>query len=171
MNSRIKDCASVLNKYKRWLPLSLLGILMLAALIEFAVLGLARRTFVFYAEDGKTMTVEDRMVKRSSSREMNITRYIEEALLGPVSPGSLPLFPQETRLLSLLYQQGVVYADFSKDAALLPIESVSLQDAFAAGEVLINLKILHSGIKRNFPYVREQRFFIDGKAAYPGEFR
>jgi len=171
MNSRLLNCLHFLRTHKKWLPLAFLALVLLTALAEFALLGLARRTFVFYADDGKTATVEERMIKRSSSREVNITRYVEETLLGPVSPGSLPLFPQETRLLSLLYRNGVLYADFSKDAALPPIESALLPDASAAGDVFSNLQILHSGIKRNFPYVKEQRFFIAGKAAYPGEFR
>ncbi|MCL2762561.1 MAG: GerMN domain-containing protein [Treponema sp.] len=177
MNSRIRDCLHFLHTYRKWLPLAFLAILVITALIEFAVLGLARRTFVFYADDGKTITVEERMLRGSArsplhppSREIAITRYVQEALLGPVSPDSLPLFPRETRLLSLLYRNGVVYVDFSKDAALPPIESASL-DASAAGEVFTNLKTLHSGMKRNFPFVKESRFFIAGKAAYPGEFR
>ena len=102
------------------------------------------------------------MLKRSTSRELNITRYVEEVLLGPVSPDSLLLFPRETRLRSLLYRDGVVYADLSKDAALPPVEG---------GEVLTNLKTLYAGIRRNFPFVKDVRFFIAGRAAYNEEFR
>jgi len=102
------------------------------------------------------------MLKRSASRELDITRYVEEALLGPVSPNSLPLFQKETRLRSLLYREGVVYADFSENAVLPPLEG---------GEVFKNLKTLHAGITRNFPFVREARFFIAGRAAYADEFR
>jgi len=146
----------------KWLWLSLLAVLPMVALIDFCALGLARRTYVFYAIDGGAISVEDRMLKRSASREVAITRYVEEALLGPVSPDSLPLFPRETRLRSLLYRDGVVYADLSEDAALSPPEG---------GEVLKNLKTLHAGITRNFPFVREARFFIAGRAAYVAEFR
>ena len=142
---------------KRMWRLFLLVLLGALALIEFNILGLARRTFVFYTIDDGTMTVEDRMLKHSSSQEVNITRYVEEALLGPVSADALPLFPRETRLRSLLYRDGVVYADFSEDAVLAPPEG---------GEVLKNLQTLYTGIKRNFSFVREVRFFIDGKAVY-----
>ncbi|GHV96111.1 hypothetical protein AGMMS50293_24310 [Spirochaetia bacterium] len=144
---------------RRFLLLLILG---LAALVEFFVLGLARRTFVFYAIDNGMITVEDRMLKRSSSREVNVTRYVEEALLGPVSPDLLPLFPRETRLRSLLYRDGVVYADFSANAALPPEEG---------GEALHNLLTLNAGIRRNFSFVKDVRFFIAGKAAYYREFR
>ncbi|MDR0444511.1 MAG: GerMN domain-containing protein [Treponema sp.] len=142
--------------------LLLLVILCLAAVAEFFFLGLARRTFVFYNVDSGVIAVEDRMLKRSPSREINIARYTEEMLLGPVDPDLLPLFPVGTRLKSLLYRNGVVYADFSADAALPPVEG---------GETLKNFKTLHAGILRNFSYVREVRFFIDGAAAYVDEFR
>ncbi|MCL2128417.1 MAG: hypothetical protein FWH38_09195 [Treponema sp.] len=150
-----------------------LVILALAAFAEFCTLGLAKRTFVFYAIDDGAVTVENRMLRVSSenppgaqSREPDITRYVEEALLGPVSPNSMPLFSKETRLRSLLYRDGVVYADLSEEAAL-PLEGSPLQ----GGEVLVSLKTLQAGIRRNFPFVRGARFFIAGKAAYSAEFR
>ena len=152
---------------KRLLPVFLV-ILAAAALIEFLVLGLARKTFVFYAIDSGKASVEERMLKgRSSSREVQIARYVEEALLGPISADSLPLFPRETRLLSLLYRDGVVYVDLSEDAALPPLESASLP----GGEVFASLETLNQGIKRNFSFVKDVRFFIAGKAAFAGKFR
>jgi hypothetical protein len=105
--------------------------------------------------------VEDRMLKRSSSRELDIGRYVEEALLGPISPDSAPLFPRETRLRSLLYRDGVVYADLSEAAALPPLEG---------GGVFRNLYTLYTGIRRNFSFVKGVRFFIAGQAAFPGDF-
>jgi len=137
--------------------LFMLVVITIIALTEFATMGIARRTFVFYTIDNGTLVVEDRMIKRSPSREVNITRYVEEALLGPVSPDLLPLFPRETRLRSLLLRDGVVYVDFSADAALPPEEG---------GETLNNFRTLYSGILRNFSFVRDVRFFVSGKAAF-----
>jgi hypothetical protein len=77
----------------------------------------------------------------------------------------MPLFPRETRLRSLLYRNGVVYLDLSEEAALPPPEG---------GEVFMNMKTLYAGIRRNFPFVRDIRFFIAGRAAYAdaaAEFR
>jgi hypothetical protein len=152
--------------------------LAIAALIEFFTLGLARRTFMFYDIDSGLVIVENRLLpvsrgdalafygsRLSSPRELDITRYVEEALLGPVSSNSMPLFPRETRLLSLLYRNGIVYLDLSEEAALPPPEG---------GEVFMNMKTLYAGIRRNFPFVRDIRLFIAGKAAYAeaaAEFR
>jgi hypothetical protein len=151
--------------------LLLIFILMLSAatLIEYFFLGLARRTFVFYAIDSGVVSVEDRMLKISGrsfmwslSREVDIVRYVEEALLGPVSPGSMPLFPKGTGLRSLMYRNGVVYMDLSEDALLPPLEG---------GEVLVNLVTLCSGIQRNFSFVRDVRPFINGRTVYAVDFR
>jgi hypothetical protein len=132
-----------------------IGILALVALTEFLILGLARRTFVFYTVDTGDIVVEDRMLKHLKSREGDIIRYTEEMLLGPVSPDLLPLFPRETRLKSLLYRNGVVFADFSGDSALPPIEG---------GKTITNFQTFYAGILRNFPYVKDVRFFIEGNA-------
>jgi hypothetical protein len=140
--------------------LALLAALGLAALVEFLVSGLARRTFVFYTIDGGVLTVEDRMLKRGRSKELELTRYVEEAVLGPVSPGLLALFPSGTRLRSLLFREGVVYLDFSEEAALSPNGEGHFRDFYT----------LYSGIKRNFPFVNDVRFFIEGRAAYYEEF-
>jgi len=188
MNDKIKNILVIISRFcmsKRRLLLTALAALALGALVEFLVLGLARRTFVFYTIGSRIVSVEERFLKRSSSREVNITRYVEEALLGPISPDSLPLFPPETRLLSLLYRDGVVYVNLSEDAALpvtlsetgslmpgLPVSDASLQGApLQSGEVFASMETLHSGIKRNFSFVRDLRFFIAGKAAYAGAFR
>ena len=112
------------------------------------------------------LRVSEGNTARSSSGEAEITRYIEEALLGPASPNSRPLFPKETTLQSLLLRDGVVYVDLSEEAATpLP------EDPLHRGGVFINMETLYNGIKRNFPHVRDVRFFIAGKAAYTGRFR
>ena len=141
--------------------LLLIFLLVIIASVEFYNLGLARRTFVFYTVNDGSIVVEDRMIKRSSSREIDIIRYTEEMLLGPVAPDLQPLFPRETRLKSLLYRNGVVYADFTADAEL-PVEG---------GTTVNNFRTLYAGILRNFSFVSDVRFFIDGNAAYTEEFQ
>jgi hypothetical protein len=141
--------------------LLLIVILALVAVTDFLILGLARRTFVFYTISDGVIAVEDRMLKHSQSRENDIIRYVEEALLGPVAQDLLPLFPRGTRLKSLLYRNGVVFADFTELASLPPIEG---------GRTLENFRTLYDSILRNFSYVREVRFFIEGNAIFIEEF-
>ena len=138
------------------------GILLLAAILEYFYLGLARRTFVFYTMSDGVVVVEDRMLKHSQSREGDIIRYVEEALLGPVSPNLLPLFPGGTRLNSLMYRDGIVYADFTSNAAMPPIEG---------GNTLQNFRTLYAGILRNFSFINDVRFFIEGNVIFIEEIQ
>ena len=111
---------------KKRLFSALLVLPVIVAVIEFSVSGLARKTFVFYDIDTGAVSVEDRLLRvsrekpDSRARETNLAKYTEEALLGPVSPNSLPLFPRGTRLRSLFYRDGTVYVDLSEEAALPP---------------------------------------------------
>jgi hypothetical protein len=137
-----------------------LALIFLVALMEFFISGLVRRTFVFYSALEGEVTVEDRMLHRSYSRETDIRRYLDEVLLGPVSPDLDPLFPKETRLRSLLYRDGVVYADFTADAAL-PAER---------GDVFRGFLTLNQGIRRNFSVVKDVKLFIGGVEIFFTEF-
>ena len=140
----------------------LLVLLISLAVVEYYFKGLTRKTFVFYtALEGATL-VEDRMFRFSSSEETDIRRYVEEVLLGPVSPNAAPLFPRETRLLSLLLRDRIVYANFSEDA-LLPVTT-------PAGGIYLNFLTLNEGIRRNFSAVADVKFYIDGREIFYGEF-
>jgi len=151
MFKAIFNClASPVKRY-----LLFIGILGIAAFLDFFSLGLARRTFVFYTVDEGIIAVEDRMLKHSNSREEDIIRYTEETLLGPVSPDLMPLFPRETKLKTLMYRDRIVYADFTESAALPPLEG---------GQVFDNFRTLYDSILRNFSYVKDVRFFIEGNA-------
>jgi hypothetical protein len=140
--------------------LSYLVLISLIALAEFLVSGMVRRTLVFYSALEGDVAVEDRMLHRSYSGETDIRRYVEEVLLGPVSPDLDPLFPRETRLGSLLYRNGVVYADFSTDA-VLPVEG---------GDVFRSFLTLNESIRRNFSAVKEVKLFIGGNEIFFTEF-
>jgi len=143
------------------LCLFLLAVLGVVALVDYYNLGLSRRTFVFYSIDDGEMAVEDRMLRHSKLKEENIFRYTEETIQGPVSPNLSPLFPYETRLKSLMLRDRTVYADFTESAAL------RLPDRLVKGEgrdVLDNFRTLYDSILRNFPYVSDIWFFIEGNA-------
>jgi len=141
--------------------LLLISILLIVALVDFFSLGLARRTLVFYTIKDGVIAVEDRMVKHSQSREDDIIRYVQEALSGPVSPELLPIVTRGTKLKTLLYREGVVYIDLTSEAAMPPIEG---------GRTLDNFRTFHDGIIRNFSYVKDVRFFIEGTAIFADNF-
>ncbi|MDR0732002.1 MAG: GerMN domain-containing protein [Treponema sp.] len=156
-----------IKSLRRLLILVLIG---LFALWDFRALGFIRRTFVFYSVADWSIIVEDRMLRRTGSREDDMIRYVEEFLLGPVSPDLAPLFPRETRLESLLYRDGVAYVDLS-GSAVFPTEEQSALGFGDSAEVFGNFETLYQGIRRNFPYVQEVRLFVDGTVAFSGELK
>ena len=133
---------------------ALAGLLLLCAiaLADYLSANFTRRTFVFRSMDTGQDHVEERMIMRTASRETDISRYVEEVILGPLSPGTVPLIDQNTRLEALLLREDVVYLDLSEEAAI----------PTAGGSVLDNFEVLREGITRNFPFVKEVRIFIAG---------
>jgi hypothetical protein len=123
---------------------------------------MSRRTFVFYTFDRGEALVEDRMLPRSASREEDIARYVEEALLGPVSLEAAPLLARGARLRSLIFRDGTVYGDLSQSAAL-PVSG-------AKTDVFTGMLTLNEGIRRNFSYVSNVKLFIEGNEAFFKEF-
>ena len=170
-----------LSAAKVVIPVLLIVVLAVFAVVDFNSLGLERRTFVFYNIKDGNIVVEDRMLKKAepsrNAKEVDIIRYIDETLLGPVSTDLLPLFPRDAKLKSLLYRDGVLYADFSQEAALplilggTSIEVFSVEATIRAGSVLGNFITLQESVLRNFSYVKDVRFFIEGQPVYIEELR
>jgi len=171
MSSKFFSAIGAFFSNKKYRRLSYLVLICLFALGEFWHSGLVRRTFVFYSYLKGETVVEDRMLRLSSDRETDIRRYIEEVLLGPVSPDLAPLFPRETRLFSFMYREGLVYADLTEAAALPFQDADSGLDPPERGEVFRSLLTLNEGIRRNFPYVKDVRLFIGGNEVFFEEFR
>ncbi|MDR1506012.1 MAG: GerMN domain-containing protein [Treponema sp.] len=153
-----------LTFFKQIRRLAYLVLLAVIALFGIASQKQARHTFVFYTFDQGKAVVEDRMLPRSGSsfREENVARYVEEALLGPVSLSAAPLFSKGTKLRSLMLRDGTVYGDLSQNAAM-PVPGAKV-DAFAG------LLTLNRGIRRNFSYVRDVKLFIEGNEVFFREF-
>jgi len=147
-----------------------LAVISLLALGEFLFSGLVRRTFVFYSNLEGNTVVEDRILHRSGDQETDIRRYVDEVLLGPVSPDSAPLFPRETRLSSFMYRDAVVYADLTEQAAL-PLPEGARRPIPEGGDVFRSLLTLNEGIRRNCSFVKDVRLFIGGNEVFFEEFR
>ncbi|MDR0600986.1 MAG: GerMN domain-containing protein [Treponema sp.] len=137
-----------------------LVLLCLLAFLDYRRSGLTRTTFVFYSTENGGELVEERMLPLPRDREEKLRFYTAEALLGPALQDAMPLFPRDTRLESILFRDGVVYLDLS-EAAAFPVEG---------GESFKSLSALYGGIRRNFGFVKDVRFFIAGNEAFPGRF-
>jgi spore germination protein GerM len=138
-----------------------LVILTVFAFIDMGRAGLSRRTFEFFAYDDHRSVAEARMLHTMSSEADDIEAYIKELILGPVSVDFAPLLTKGTQLRSFIYRDGVVYADFTREAALQVEGGRSLFDGFLA---------LNQGIRRNFEGVSDVKLFVNGNEVFFGEF-
>ncbi|MDR3145718.1 MAG: hypothetical protein LBU21_05525 [Treponema sp.] len=162
MNLVIRDLLTGIVRFlgrkcnRRMLYLLVLGALALPELVNSDTV---RRTFVFYGIETGKAEVEERMLFRAGTPELDLIRYTEETLLGPVSPDLEPLFPRGTGLHSLLYRDGVVYANLSETAvAGIP----------GGDDIFRSLSVLEAGIRRNFSFVKDVRLFIAGNQVRTG---
>jgi hypothetical protein len=96
---------------------------------------------------------EVRYVPASFSTEARAETVMREILVGSSSLTKTPLFPPNTRLRSLLYRKGVVYADITDDVLLQEPSLSSYQAVFSkAGSIL----------RHNLPWVRTVVITIEG---------
>jgi hypothetical protein len=128
------------------------------ALADYLTADFTRRTFLFKSMDTRQDNIEERMIMLTGSRETDISRYVEEVILGPLSPESIPLIDRNARLDALLLRENVVYIDLSEEA-VIPVAEYSLLDDF---------EVLRGEIMRNFPFVAEVRIFIAGNEVVSG---
>jgi hypothetical protein len=134
------------------------GILSIIAVGDFFISGLSRRTIAFYSEENGETLLQERFILRKWNREDDIRSFIEEIVLGPVDLNTAPLLDKGARLETFFYQNGAAVIGFSEEAALPPGPLNA-----AKRTVLGNLKSIRQDIRRNFPFIRSIRFFIDGE--------
>ncbi|MDR2192902.1 MAG: GerMN domain-containing protein [Treponema sp.] len=120
-----------------------------------------RRTFVFYNMKDYTPQVEEHMVLRSRSDETAIRMYAEETLFGPRNPESAPLFPRETKLLSLFHSNGTVYINLS-ETAVFPIIIENTKLVTMEDSIERSFSTFRQSLIRNFQFIKKIKFFIEG---------
>ena len=147
--------------FKQMRRLSYLIVLIVFAIIDISRSGLTRHTFEFFAFDDKRPVVEDRMLYKSGSLEADIRSYIEELIMGPVSVDLAPLVNRGTTLRAIMFREGTVYADLSRDAVHPVLGGRPLFDGFL---------VINQGIRRNFDSVSDVKLFIHGNEVFFEEF-
>jgi len=101
--------------------------------------------------------VETRFFYPGTTKEDRLQNYIEEYLLGPTTMDYLPLFPQDTRVDTVLIRNDHAYINLSETAALPVPGSVP----FEKREGLFAAMIM-----KNFQSIKEVSLFIAGNEVY-----
>lgn len=115
-----------------------------------------RRIFVFESYDSTEKSMEVRYLHKKEGEEA-VREFVEELLLGPETDRYIRLFPYGTKLLSCFIRDGVLYTDFSEDAALSMDGTTETERA---------CELLWENVMQNFSDLSEYRVFMMGNEVY-----
>ncbi len=119
-----------------------------------------RRIFYFESLDTSGLFSEVRYLQsfsKDQSLEKDISQFINEILLGPITHRYKAVFASGTKLNSCFLRDGILYVDISAEA-LFPSEIES--------SVMTGVQIFEKNILKNFSEVNNVELFINGKAVY-----
>lgn len=113
-----------------------------------------RRVIVFESKaDPEEMSYEVRFLHKPLNKDA-VSQYVEELLLGPLSPQGRMLFPLGTEVRSCFVDGNVLYLDLSEEALqIFPGETTASVDA---------IKILKKNLFTNFKNIDIINVFIMG---------
>jgi spore germination protein GerM len=77
-----------------------------------------RRVLFFPRDLDLELVSEVRNLKKADNKEQKIEQMILELILGPVELRHAPLFPIDTKLVSILLRDSQVYLNFSEDLSV-----------------------------------------------------
>jgi spore germination protein GerM len=118
--------------------------------------GTQQRIVLFFPNTSDAKLVgEERYIKRQSSPINNMKALVSELLLGPSLPGSSPLFPRKTKMISVILIKNHLYINFSKEIIFSDIKTPL--DFYSSLYACIN------SMRYNFPQVKYISFFVNGK--------
>jgi hypothetical protein len=125
----------------------------------------SRMVMTFYtAADGKSL-VEERLMKNTESRaiEMKVTGYVDEVLLGPLSPGAAGFFPVAT-VQSCVVSDGTAYIGLPSSVGLAGTRNA---DDHLTVDTARSFDTLKKDIGRNFRDLKDIVLFIEGREVVP----
>jgi len=109
----------------------------------------------FTTPDGRALEAETRAIKDCPDEQSCMQDVLRNLVSGP-SGDLIPVLPKQVRLLGLTVEGDLVNADFSRE----------LVKAHPGGSMpeLLSVYALIDTLAVNFPYVRQLRILVDGKA-------
>jgi hypothetical protein len=122
----------------------------------------SRMVMMFYTiVDGKDI-IEERIVKNADGKEGRVRRFVDEVLLGPLTPGAAGFFPPgpaqscvlEGDSVFISLPPGAVWAGVKNAEGVLAVDG-----GRAAGTLVRDLK-------RNFRFLKNVELFIDGREMF-----
>lgn len=142
------------------LPGLLLLFALLLALLIYAVVPGERveRTLFFPGTTSQALSGERRLIPRTDSLSDDVTIIVSDVLLGPKRIDHVRAFPRNTRLKSVILQDGTAYINLSESAALNVAELRTTLE--------VSLQALERTILYNFRELDVVVVTIDGKVPF-----
>lgn len=120
----------------------------------------SRRVLYFDAIDGTGLYMESRRIMEYSpaqGRDVDVSQFVQELLLGPTTNGFRSIFPLDTRLDSCFIQDEILYINLSKEALFPGETTLSTKEA---------VDLLIYNIEQNFSWIKSIEIYIDGNKVY-----
>ena len=117
----------------------------------------ARRIFLFEQQNNDNLTAEIRYLKKTATKD-DMQNYVDELLLGPITPQCRPVFPLGTHVESLFLRDRTLYVNLSEEA-------IQLKEG-KASEPLVATEIFKKNIFTNFRNVDIIKLYIVGNEVY-----
>lgn len=147
-------------KREYFLPVLVLLLVFIVSLLFFIIEKgkYSRRIYFFPESISKKLVKEDRYIQKRNNLENSMETFIEELILGSIKPRRSNLFPKGTQLLSLNFQDNILYINFSENILFKDLRvPYNLQDIFQS---VIN------NIVSNFSNIKSIYFFINGEIPF-----
>lgn len=157
MSNENEKKASFVNKKNIFIVVGI--VLAFAISFCFAMLNQKgeRRIFFFESENSSELLYETRYLSKNAPQG-EIQLFVDEVLLGPITPVAKALFPTGTKVESCFLRDGVLYLDLSEEA--IKIEVGNSSDTLVASE------ILKKNLFTNFRNIDTIKLYIVGKEVY-----
>jgi hypothetical protein len=142
-----------------------MALLAVIAFFDFHARDSSRTVMTFYTvADGKSL-VEERLVKKTESGdiEMKVTGYVDEVLLGPLSPGAAGFFPVTT-VQSCIVSDRTAYIGLPLSVVLAGTRNA---DDRLTVDTARSFNTLKKDIGRNFRDLKDIVLFIEGREVVP----
>ncbi|MBN2533776.1 MAG: GerMN domain-containing protein [Spirochaetales bacterium] len=132
--------------------------LFILSLLFFLILKGDRTRIVLFFPDtisGK-LVGEERYIKSEKNKEDKVYELISEILLGPSLPGSSPLFPANTEIISVFIKKTHIFINFSR--------KIIFQDIKTPLDFHKGIQACINSLKFNFPWIKNISFFVNGES-------
>jgi len=119
-----------------------------------------RRVLYFDAIDGSGLYMESRRIVEYSpvqGRDVDVSQFVQELLLGPATNGFRLLFPLDTRIEACFIQDEVLFINLSKEAMFPGETALPTKEA---------VDLLIYNIEQNFSWIKSIEIYIGSNKVY-----